>query len=230
MSPIRCFAVLLAFSLSACIIHVSGSGDWDGDWSDHPRLHGSGIRASDVRTPGEFSRVRAATSGAVHVVVGAAAKVEVSCDDNLLQHVRTRVEGGELVIDTDGEPMRFREGLRVEIACPALVGASLSGSGSLRVEGLSGARFDASLSGSGELSARGTVAHTALSLTGSGDLRCRDLLAEEAQVSLAGSGDVHVHASARLSVSISGSGDVRYSGGAPEITRSVAGSGTIAPE
>jgi hypothetical protein len=41
---------------------------------------------------------------------------------------------------------------------------------------------------------------------------------------------VHVHASARLSVSISGSGDVRYSGGAPEITRSVAGSGTIAPE
>jgi len=233
MSPIRFAAFLLALCLSGCIIHISDSGDWDGSWGSPSRLQGSGSRSSQARTPGEFSRVRAATSGDVHVVVvggGGAARVEVSCDENLIEHVRTRVVDGELVIDTDGERMKFREGLRVEIACPALAGATLSGSGSLRVEGLEGERFDASLSGSGELSARGKVARCSLSLTGSGELSCRDLEAQEAQVSLAGSGRVHVRASAQLSASISGSGDVRYSGAAPQITRSVAGSGTIAPE
>jgi hypothetical protein len=230
MSPIRFVPVLLALSLSGCIIHISDDGGAGWPWGNRARLHGSGTRATQVRTLGEFTRVRAATSGEVRVVVGGAGRVEVSCDDNLIEHVRTRVVDGELVIDTDGESLGFREELRVGIACPALEGATLSGSGLLDIQGLSGERFEASLSGSGELAARGKVSHASLCLTGSGDLSCRDLAAEQAQVSLSGSGDVHVNASARLSVSISGSGDVRYSGGAPEITRSVAGSGTIAPE
>ena len=230
MSPIRFAPFLLALLLQGCIIHVSDPGDWDGNWGSRSRLHGSGNRLSQVRTLGEFSRVRASTSGDVRVVVGGASRVELSCDDNLIEHVRTRVVDGELVIDTDGEPLSFREGLRVEIACPALSGGTLSGSGTLRVEGLAGERFDANLSGSGEIVARGKVARASISLTGSGDVRCRDLAAEEAQVSIAGSGRVQVNASARLSASISGSGDVRYSGGAAQITRSVAGSGTIAPE
>src|SRR5258706_106017 len=166
----------------------------------------------------------------VRVVVGAASRVEVSCDDNLLEHVRTRVVDGELVIDTDGESLAFRQSVRIEIGCAALEGATLSGSGALRIEGLKGQRFEASLSGSGDLSARGQTERAPLSLTGSGELDCRELVAEEAQVSLAGSGDVRVHARARLSVSVSGSGDVRYSGAPAQVTRSVAGSGTIAPE
>ncbi len=229
MSLLRCLSLLLALSLSACIIHINDDG---GSWygSDSPRLSGSGIRATAARTTGDFRRVRVALAGDVRVAVGGATRVELSGDDNLLEHVRTRVVDDELVIDTDGERLRFRENLRVEIACPALEAATLAGSGTLRVEGLAGEHFEGSLSGSGELDLRGKVAHLALSLTGSGELKCRDLAAVEAQVSVSGSGDVHVNAQTRLSVSISGSGDVRYSGGVTQVTRSVAGSGTIAPE
>jgi Putative auto-transporter adhesin, head GIN domain len=230
MSSPRFLSVLLALSLSGCIIHIGGDGDGDWSWGNSPVLQGSGVRSTQARSVGEFQRVRASLSGDVHVVVGQAARVEVSCDDNLLEHVRTRVVDGELQIDTDGQSMAFRESLRVEIACPALAGATLSGSGALKVEGLAGERFEASLSGSGDLSARGKVAQASLSLTGSGELDCRELQVQEAQVSLAGSGDVHVQATGGLSVSISGSGDVRYSGAPARITRSVAGSGTIAPE
>jgi hypothetical protein len=230
MYAMRFLCVLFCLSLSACIIHISDSGDGDWSWGHSPVLQGSGVRGTQQRTAGEFRRVRASTLGDVHVVVGSAARVEVSCDDNLLEHVRTRVVDGELVIDTDGESMAFRQSLRVEVGCAALEGATLSGSGSLALEGLAGERFEASLSGSGELSARGKVARASLSLTGSGDLVCRELVTEEAQVSLSGSGDVRVHATQSLSVSVSGSGDVRYSGAPARLTRSVAGSGTIAPE
>jgi len=120
--------------------------------------------------------------------------------------------------------------VRVEIGCAALEGATLSGSGKLQIEGLAGERFEASLSGSGDFSARGRAEHASLSLTGSGELDCRELVAQEAQVSLSGSGDVRVHVRSRLSVSLSGAGDVRYSGEPAQVTRSVAGSGTIAPE
>lgn len=229
MSLLRCLAVLLAFSLSSCIIHIDGDGD-DWGWGNSPILKGSGVRGTQVRATGEFQRVRANLMGDAHIVVGKESRVEISCDDNLLEHVRTRVIDGELQIDTDGQSMAFHEGLRVEITCPALAGAALAGSGSLRVEGLSGERFEASLSGSGDLWARGNVAQVSLSLTGSGELDCRELQAQTAQVSLAGSGDVRVQAKTSLSVSISGSGDVRYSGAPAQITRSVAGSGTIAPE
>jgi hypothetical protein len=230
MSPLRCLPVLLALILPGCIIHIDNDGDWDSSWGHTPVLQGSGVRGTQQRTPGEFKRVRASTMGDVHVVVGAAPRVEVSCDDNLLEHVRTRVVDGELVIDGDGESMAFRQSVRIEIGCAELEGATLSGSGALKIEGLKGERFEASLSGSGDLSARGEAQRASLSLTGSGELDCRELVAQEAQVSLAGSGDVRVQARARLSVSLSGSGDVRYSGTPAQVTRSVAGSGTIAPE
>lgn len=242
MSPLRCprvsrvssvlpaLFVLLALLLPACIIHIDGDGDWDSNWGHTSILQGSGVRGTQQRTPGEFKRVRASAMADVHVVVGAPARVEVSCDDNLLDHIRTRVTDGELVIDTDGESMAFRQGVRVEIGCAALEGAILSGSGKLKIEGLQGERFEASLSGSGDFSLRGQAEHASLSLSGSGDLDGRELVAQEAQVSLSGSGDVRVNARKRLSVSLSGSGDVRFSGEPAQVTRSVAGSGTIAPE
>ncbi len=230
MPLLRCIPVLFALTLSACIIHISDEGGGDWDWAQSNRLHGSGVRSTQTRTCEGFRRVRTALSANVHVMVGEASRVELSCDDNLLEHVRTRVIDGELVIDTDGTSLRFRESPRIEISCPALEAGTLSGSGALKIEGLAGERFEASLSGSGEFSARGKVAHASLSVTGSGDLDCRDLLAQEAQVSVSGSGNVRVRASERLSVSISGSGDVRYSGEPPQVTRSIAGSGTIAPE
>ena len=230
MSPLRCLPVLFALILPGCIIHIDSDGDWDSSWGHSPVLQGSGVRGTQQRTPGEFKRVRASTMGEVHVVVGAAPRVEISCDDNLLEHLRTRVVDGELVIEGDGESMAFRQSVRIEIGCAALEGATLSGCGALKIEGLQGECFEASLSGSGDLSARGQTQRASLSLTGSGDLDCRELAAEEAQVSLSGSGDVRVQARARLSVSLSGSGDVRYSGAPAQVTRSVAGSGTIAPE
>ena len=230
MSLLRCLSVLLALSLSGCIIHIGGDGDGDWDWGHSSILQGSGVRGTQTRATGDFQRLHARLSGDVNIVVGKETRVEVSCDDNLLEHVRTRVVDGELQIDTDGQSMSFRQGIRVEITCPALSSAALAGSGAMRIEGLGGERFEASLSGSGNLWARGSVAQASLSLTGSGDLDCRELQSQSAQVSLAGSGDIRVQAKASLSVSISGSGDVRYSGAPAQITRSVAGSGTIAPE
>ena len=229
MSTLRLLPVLLALSLSGCIIHIHDEG---GDWSreDSQLLQGSGQRATRTREIGEFRRLKLALAGDVRLVAGAAPRLELSGDDNLLEHVRTRIIDGELVIDSDGEPLRFREGLRIELATGALEAATLSGSGTLALEELSGERFEASLTGAGTIRARGAVARAALSVSGSGRLDCGGLVADELQIGISGSASAHVHASRRLAVTISGSGDVRYGGSPSEITRSVAGSGTIAPE
>src|SRR5262249_51508759 len=114
MSPLRfpsvprfaaLLSVLLALNVSGCIIHIGSDGDWDPASRHSPVLQGSGVRGTQQRSPGEFERVRASTMGDVHVVVGAAPRVEVSCDDNLLDHIRTRVVDGELILEGDGESM-----------------------------------------------------------------------------------------------------------------------------
>ena len=230
MNKLRLLAVLLLLSLSACIIRISDDGGEGDGWNHNPHLRGSGVRASATRTLGEFRRLRVELGADVRVTVGAPARLELSGDDNLLEHVRTRVVDGELVLDTDGESLRPREPLRIVIACPELEVAAQNGSGTLAIEGLHGARFDGSLAGSGDFVAKGEVEHAAYSISGSGDLHCRTLAAQDVQLSLSGSGSAYVRADAQLSVSISGSGSVRYSGTPARITRSVAGSGTIAPE
>lgn len=204
--------VLLTLALSAC--------------SNVFAVEGSGIEATQLRKVERFERVRVEGSADAIVRVGDAQQVAVTGDDNLLEHVFTRVDDGTLEIGMKSGSYRTRNGLRVEITVPRLTGASIAGSGDLDLHGIDSDAFDVSIAGSGAVKGAGRTQRLAVAIAGSGDALLFDLAARSADVAIAGSGDVDVNVSDEIDAQIVGSGSVRYRG-EPRVKRSVAGSGEV---
>lgn len=220
-------ACLVLVAAPACVIHVSGS-DWHwGGHSYHP-VHGSGVATTQERDVEAFRRLTLAAPAEVDVRLGEPRSVSVRCDDNLVEHVRTRVEDGTLVIDLEpGDDYAFHRSLHVTVIAPELEGVQVSGSGDVSVAGVTGDAFYVHVSGSGDVRATGTVRFLDASVSGSGDLELFGLRAERVRARVSGSGDVDVSASLELDAQVSGSGDVRYRGEPEVCVTNVSGSGTI---
>ncbi len=188
---------------------------------------GSGIEKSSKRETAAFSRVELRGDADVSIVAGRARSVTVRGDDNLLGRVKTRVEGGTLVIST----RRYRSeiGMSVEIRVPVLKGVELGGSGTIDVHELSGASFSADLSGSGDIEVDGKVDALDLDISGSGDVRLDGISARDSRLRISGSGGIDASGKTdSLEVEIPGSGEAqldRFS--AREAQVSISGSGDV---
>lgn len=178
-------------------------------------FHGNGRLASESREVLFFAGL--ANELAIHVELEVGPEldpeVELRCDENLLEHIHTRVWRSTLHIETDAfvnvNPSRD---------CVATVRTS-------RIVSLAG-------SGSGAIVARGELADiTDIDVSGSGGVVVMDAIeSERLSVDLSGSGDVTLVEvrSESLSISSSGSGAVsadRYEGG--DIDVAISGEGLV---
>ena len=222
-------ALSLALCTPACVV-VLGPADCSGSWHSGgepgPRIEGSGVAGSQAREVPEFGAVRLEGGFDVRVTVGEARAVVVQGDDNLLEHVRTRVEEGVLVLDFAPGRYRTRLPLKIAIANPSLGAFEVDGAGDAELVGLRGERFGLSIRGAGDVTASGAVDALDVSISGAGDAKLFDLESKRASVSISGAGDVSLSVSERLEASIRGAGDVRYRGN-PEVSKSISGAGSV---
>ncbi len=204
--------VVLTLALSAC--------------SQAFAVEGSGVETTQTRTVEPFDRVRIEGSAEAIVRIGEPQKVTIVGDDNLLEHVRTRVVDGTLELGMDSGSYRFRKELRFEITVPRLTGVAVAGSGDLQAIGIDCDTFDVSIAGSGDVKGAGRTQRLEVDIAGSGDVALFSLAARSADVAIAGSGQVDVTVSDELDAQVFGSGSVRYRG-EPRVKRSIAGSGEV---
>lgn len=197
---------------------------------------------------GDVVGVDLAMSGAVVVRAGSPASLTMTGGENLLDHVRTRVDGdGVLVIDLDGPGMWRDADLSATLVVPEPSIARLSGSGVVRVEAPSGdelavvlggsgtveasdvrvSALEVDLGGSGTVRASGRCRTQDVSISGSGTYDGVALDSQDATVGVSGSGRAEVTVTGTLDATISGSGSITYDGG-PSVTSEVSGSGSIA--
>ncbi|MEM1055612.1 MAG: head GIN domain-containing protein [Bacteroidota bacterium] len=227
-------------------VFVLLSGCFNVSWNGSERIEGSGTSASRTETADGVRAVELEAPGTLVVERGAADLV-IEGDDNLIERLRVRTDGGTLKIETpDGEsfrpdvPLRYRVGIdqleRVEIAGSGRVEAEgsevetldleVAGPGEAEVSGVRAERVSVSIAGAGDVTISGQSDRLVVEVAGAGDVDAEDLAAAEAEVSIAGAGDVTLRADKSLDVEIVGSGDVRYYG-SPNVSRSIAGSGDI---
>lgn len=199
-------------------------------------IRGSGVAADELREPGPFEGVVNETSIDVEIEAreGAASSVRVECDDNLLEHIETRVEGDRLVVtQPPGSWVQPRVRCRVVVVADSIRDAEVAGSGDVlvwsdsAVTGLGALR----VAGSGGLHLRGAALadELALSIAGSGDLVVDRVEARHVTATLGGSGSMVVSdgQSETVDVSIEGSGDVDLASmSALEVDAGVFGSGS----
>ncbi len=212
---------------------------------------GNGNIRTEKRNTGNFDGVK--TSGSIDVEInsGDTYSVSVENDDNLLQHVVTKVNDGTLDIYYEDGFSINNDHAKVYVTAPGLgklvtsgsanitaqdviknaqkIKISVSGSGDVKAR-VDAPAVDASVTGSGNITLSGSTKDFDCSATGSGDLNCSGLQSENTTVRVTGSGNAHVFASVHLSASAFGSGDVYYKGNpqSPEIH--TAGSGSVQPE
>ena len=176
---------------------------------------GSGVAATETRSFGATDAIAVASFLDVDIELGADIQaIDVTCDDNLLEHIVTEIDGGVLRIRTrQGTLLKPRTACTASVKLPTLRRLTVSGSGSATVaapiEDLE--RVSVSGSGSAVIDAA-TGCDVELEVSGSGSLTVGALEA------------------CTVTTNVSGSGDIQVAGHADEVASKISGSGTIRAE
>ena len=228
--------IVIAVSFSSCH-YIRGE-----------EINGNGISSTQERSPGNFHSIRAMGSMDVTVSQAPTSSLKIEADENLLEYIETRNDGGSIEIFTrEGFDLDPKFGIKIYATAPSFNDLEISGSGKIQSTGkinstselnteISGSgdilleadapKIRTNISGSGSSTLKGNTRDFSARISGSGDVRCYELLSENTEIDIAGSGDAEVYASKTLDVDIAGAGDVRYKGN-PSIKQNIAGSGNI---
>jgi hypothetical protein len=231
--------IVAIFTVSACNARLSV-------------IQGSGNVITEERQVTNFDRIALEGSGDVIVTQGGSESLTVETDDNVMEYVKTEVEGGTLTI---GLVSGLRTGVNIQsttrlifyVGVDDLTGVSISGSGEIEAKTLETEWLDAEISGSGKIRVSnlaageltteingsgevelfdGKVDKQDISINGSGEYLAGVVCSASVQISVSGSGDATVCATESLEADISGSGSVGYYG-KPSVDVSTSGSGSI---
>ncbi|MFC2137789.1 head GIN domain-containing protein [Bacteroidota bacterium] len=177
-------------------------------------------------------------------------KVVLSGDENVLELIKTEVEGDKLRIYRKDWGMGFTRRIDIYISVADInelnvsgsgnieaetpiktneLEMNISGSGDIIIDDLSADQIEAKISGSGNLFLNGneTIQGFELKISGSGELKAEKLPVNSYEIKVSGSGSALVNAIDKLEARISGSGKVLYYG-SPKIDAEISGSGKVA--
>lgn len=214
------------------------------------KLIGEGPIVTEVRTTPDFTGVELKVPGKLYYTEGAAYKVELQSQQNILNEIETIMSGSDLVIrfKHDNTSLKSGEDINVRITAPgvsklevhgsgdiesntafnpAFLRLAVHGSGSIRILDAETSLLNAEISGSGKINMiEGIADNQSLKISGSGEMDFGNFIAKKATALISGSGNIKVNVAETLDVNISGSGSVLYRGN-PALTSSVSGSGSV---
>ena len=209
-------------------------------------IRGKGDTVTEVRSVKDFHAVDISTSGELELRVDSVYRVEVTCEETIIDYLLTVEDNGVLKIHFDRDVYDV-DHLKIIVSAPSWDGIDISGSVDVDVPdaisgdvldlGISGSgnikvfeadfnQIKARITGSGDMVVSGKADALDCSITGSGNLDALDCPVLTAKVNLSGSGDVRLEVSESLDVTITGSGNVDYRGDA-QVTSTITGSGKV---
>jgi hypothetical protein len=212
------------------------------------RIRGNGVIKTETRAVTGYNSVDVSGAMDVYIKQDSVQSIKIETDENLLEYITVREEGGVLKIyPKDNSNLKPSGSIKVYVAGPDFrrleasgacdyytenkisnaesIAIDLSGSCDANLE-LNAPRITAEVTGAGKLTLKGEAKELEVEGTGSSHFKCMEMMAEDVKVNITGSGDAEVFASVKLDVKVSGSGSVRYKGNA-SVSQKVAGSGSV---
>ncbi|MDF1837084.1 MAG: DUF2807 domain-containing protein [Planctomycetota bacterium] len=194
-TPLSITAVALAFASCSTIAGIEGSGTIQTEPRSVPTFHAIAVHGS----------------GEMLLSQGDVATVEIECDDNLLEHIKSEVVDAKLSLGPDGVNLRPTDRIIYRVVVKDLDSIALSGSLSLQCPVLQAGDLSIRTSGSGRVRI-GELKGNAVEykVSGSGNLKLGSMTADSLKLKVSGSGKVHVGqgSASKLDVGISGSGNM----------------------
>jgi len=217
------------------------------------KIKGNGNVVTIERSTEEYNAISVSGWFDVILVDGQEGKLSIEGEENLLEHIKTEVKDGKLVIKVKKgynlQPSSWKKdgGIYVTVPVESVNAVSLSGSGDIvgkktisasefktSMSGSGDITLDldtktvtASMSGSGDIKLSGTTEVFEVQISGSGDINAYELIADRVDASVSGSADIKVTANEMLKARVSGSGDIHYRGDPKKIDSKTSGSGDI---
>lgn len=188
----------------------------------------------ETREVSTFTKISFRTAGKLYVKQGSPQKVEIEGSAEMLEKIKTKVEGGKLSIGPEERWTNWNWGsddkvtvwvtvanietmsvsgsgdliAQTKITTSGNMNLNVSGSGSLTAE-IEAGDVDSDVSGSGQIDIKGKFKSVSADVSGSGQVSVNGTIAGKADFEISGSGKVIASGSAEsMSADISGSGKV----------------------
>ena len=208
------------FSLGSWSPKISGvSFNFDG-------VKGSGHASTEKRDVSGFDSVEVSGIFQVEVVAGKDFSVEVQTDDNLVQFVKTEVDGSTLQISLD-KKVSPRSDLIVRITAPDIKKIESSGVSKINASGINNDSFAIDSSGASKISVSGQTASLTVDVSGAGNINAEDLKAVDADIDASGACKISVNVSGSLKTDASGASHITYTGDPKTVDNHQSGVGSV---
>jgi hypothetical protein len=209
-------------------------------------LRPSGPDVTQIRNTGSFTGLDFEVPVKAEVRIGGTPSVQLIGPKNILDQIRTSVEGSVLHLrfpnhtELDDNP-----NLRAVITMPQLSSLGISGTadvnvtggvsgqtldidqsgaGTIRIDGVAVQRLEAEISGTGELQiGTGTARDASYDIAGAGEVSTVGMTSESVSVDMSGAGNIAVRATRKLYADLSGAGTLRYAGSPADVKTDVSG-------
>ena len=219
-------------------------------WNSSEKIAGNKEMVKQTRTVSDYDRISVTGMMEVQLVAGKEGKIELEAESNLLEHIETEVNGGNLKISVKkGVNLQPSRNYPIKLVVPfeSLEALSLTGSGHIRNSDVIRARdfkvsvtgsgnmnlnlvtenLSGNLTGSGDVKLSGNTKEFKCTVTGSGDFLAYDLKADVVDANVTGSGDIQITVVDELNAKVSGSGDITYKGNPEKQNFRTSGSGKV---
>jgi len=210
-------------------------------------VYGNGNIILQERSVTPFHSIDVSGYFEVEIKQGEKEAVVVEADENLTEHIITKVKGDVLEIYSD-KNIRKSKALRVYITFVTLKSIDMSGAVqlnstervrfddfSLDASGASETHLDMTarhvgidLSGGSKITMEGECVELSIDASGASNIYAYDLLANKVDISMSGAGEAGVYAKEKLNATVSGAGKVVYKG-KPVVSQNVSGAASIYP-
>lgn len=189
-------------------------------------IKGSGVAASEAREANDFTGVDVGGVFQVEITAGKEFSVLVDADDNLLQYIKTEVNGDVLHIETT-ERINSTTPIKVRISAPDIESIGASGASKVTLNGVKNSNLSVDTSGASKVKIEGETAAVRVEVSGASSVDAESLKAKTAEVDASGASSVNLFVTERLVSDASGASRISYSGNPTSVEKRTSGASRV---
>lgn len=187
---------------------------------------GSGVTKIEKREVAGFKKVDVSGAIEVEVIAQKDFGVEVEADDNLLEYVKTEVDGETLKIYTKSRIWKHNK-IRVVISMPELTGAEVSGASKVTANNVKTDSFKLDVSGASKIEINGEAKDLKIEASGASKINAENLKVANANVDVSGATSVTVNATEEVKAEASGASKIQYVGEPKNVIKDTSGASKV---
>ena len=230
MKKIGLIVFITALAIGVVMASVSTFGKFSGkifsfnvNWKGEK---GSGNMKTEQRDVSGFKAIDVGGAFEVEITAQKDFSLEVEADDNLLQYIKTEVDGETLEIKVE-KSVKPSNPLKIRITAPDVKSLELSGASKVNLVNLSNDALSLDSSGASKITLQGTTGNFDVEMSGASKLDAENLKAENVSIDSSGASHATVFVTGDLKADLSGATNVTYTGSPKSVDKKTSGASSV---